>query len=50
MKRLCAAMVMLMTIAAVGCGNNKVADSGAASSTGDSLNRYTMSAQFLIAG
>ena len=33
MKRFCVVMVMLMTIAAVGCGNNKVADSGAASST-----------------
>ena len=33
MKRLCVAMLILMTIVAVGCGNNKVADSGAASST-----------------
>ena len=33
MKRLCVAMVMLMTIAAVGCANNKVADSGVGSST-----------------
>ena len=33
MKRFCVAMVMLMTIAAVGCGNNKVADSGAVSNT-----------------
>ena len=33
MKRFCVAMVMLMTIAAVGCGNNKAADSGAGSST-----------------
>ena len=33
MKRLCVAMLILMTIVAVGCGNNKVADGGAASST-----------------
>ena len=33
MKRLCVAMLIFMTIVAVGCGNNKVADSGAASST-----------------
>ena len=33
MKRLCVVMLILMTIVAVGCGNNKAADSGAGSST-----------------
>ncbi|WP_029233003.1 immunoglobulin-like domain-containing protein [Butyrivibrio sp. VCB2006] len=35
MKRFCVVMVMLMTIAAVGCGNNKVADRTASSTVSE---------------